>query len=128
VSLLDTTVERKKILLIDDTPAVLHIFVSILKDEYDVIIACDGEQGLVLAKKIIPDLIILDVIMPGMSGYDVLSELKVDESTSHIPVILVSGKTSDEDEKMGYTLGAVTYIKKPFHADDVKEKICSNIS
>ena len=119
--------EKKKILLVDDTPAILQILVGVLRADYDLATAIDGSQGLELAKKIMPDLIILDVIMPGMSGYDVLKALKADEATKPIPVVLLSGKSSDADEEVGYALGATTYIKKPFDAVAIKQRIDNSI-
>jgi len=115
--------EKRKILLIDDTPAVLHILVSILKNDYDMVIGINGEQGLGLAKKIVPDLIILDVVMPDMSGYDVMKALNDDDATKQIPVILISGKSSDKDEETICALGAADFIKKPFDAYIIKQKI-----
>lgn len=120
---MDKSAEKKKILLIDDTPAVLQILIGILRDDYDVVVAINGEQGLELTKKIMPDLIVLDVVMPGISGYDVLKTLKADEVTKAIPVVLISGRDSDEDEEAGYNLGASAYVKKPFDASVVKQKI-----
>lgn len=119
--------ERKKILLIDDTPVVLHILVSILSDDYDVVVAINGNAGLELTKKITPDLIVLDVIMPGMSGYEVLKALKSDERTKCIPVVLISGEESSEIADTCYKLGAVAYIEKPFDVDIVKQEIDNSL-
>ena len=114
---------RQKILLIDDTPPILQILNHILKDNYDTLVAKSGEQGLAVAKKIVPDLILLDVVMPNLSGYDVLKTLKADDVLMAIPVILISGNDSDENEEEGYALGAVDYIKKPFVANTVKQRV-----
>jgi len=119
--------ERQKILLIDDTPAILHVLNNILKDDYDIIVAKSGEQGLLSAKKFLPDLILLDVLMPGLSGYDVLETLKSDDVTKSIPVMLISGMDSDEDEVKGYELGAADYIKKPFVGAAVKHRVDFNM-
>ena len=119
--------EKKKILLIDDSPAILQILVGILRADYGLVTAIDGNQGFELAKKVIPDLIILDVVMPGVSGYDVLKALKADEVTKAIPVVLLTGKSSDADEEEGYALGATTYIKKPFDAVAIKKRIDNSI-
>ena len=116
--------EKKKILLIDDTETFLFMLTQILKDDYNLAIAKNGEDGLEIAKEQTPDLILLDIVMPGMSGYDVLKELKSDAKMKHIPVILITGN-SPEDE--GYSLGAAGYIKKPFVKSTVKERVAAQI-
>ena len=115
--------ERKKILLIDDTPAVLHILISMLSDEYDIVIAINGETGLGLVKKIVPDAVIVDLLMPDISGYDVLKALKADDATKQIPVILISGTGSEQTEQESCSLGAAAFIVKPFDAGVLKQKI-----
>ena len=115
--------ERKKILLIDDTHTFLLILNNILKEDYETIIATDGEEGLETARLTSPDLILLHVLMPGMSGYDVLRALKSDESTKSIPVILASGKDIDNHEAEAATLGAVGFLKKPFDKVEVQENV-----
>ena len=112
---------RKKILLVDDTPAFLVILNNILKNDYDTMISKSGEDALKTALLVMPDLILLDVIMPGMSGYEVLAALKADEKLKHIPVILVTGKNNDEHKVKG--MGAVGYIKKPFDKDIVLSEV-----
>lgn len=119
--------DRQKILLIDDTPAILHVLNNILKDDYGILVAKSGEQGIISAKKFLPDLILLDVLMPGLSGYEVLEMLKSDETTKSIPVVLISGMDSDEDELKGYELGAADYIKKPFVGAIVKYRVDFNM-
>jgi len=117
--------QRQKILMVDDTEVYLYTLNSTLKEDYDTIIAKSGEEGLDTARLVMPDLILLDVMMPGLSGYDVLEALKADEKLKSIPVILISGKDSDENEARGYELGAVDYIKKPFVRTEVKSRIDS---
>ena len=119
--------EKQKILVIDDSPHVLYILNNILKDDYVLLIAKDGELGLTMAKKSKPDLILLDITMPGISGYDVLKALKSEDVTKGISVILISGNDSYEDQIKGYSMGAVEYIQKPFVKDIVKHKIDFNI-
>ena len=116
---------RKKILLIDDTESFLYILNDILMNDYETIIAKNGEDGLETAKLVMPDLILLDVVMPGLSGYDVLQTLKADDKMKAIPVILITGMDSQGDVAKGYKLGAVDYIKKPFKRALVKDKIDS---
>jgi len=117
--------QKKKILLIDDSDSFILILNSILKDDYETLISLDGEDGLDTARVTKPDLILLDVVMPGMSGYEVLETLKADDTLQSIPVILISGKSSEESEAKGYALGAAGYIKKPFEKAAVKDMVDS---
>jgi len=117
--------KRQKVLLVDDTEAFLFVLNFTLKDDYDVVAANNGEEGLKLAKSILPDLIILDVMMPGLSGYEVLEALKSDEATKDIPIVMITGTEGEEDEAKGLALGALDYIRKPFVRSDVKERIDS---
>lgn len=115
----DNMNDKKKILLIDDTETFLFLLNDILKDHYETLIVKDGEDGLETAEFIKPDLIMLDIVMPGMSGFEVLASLKANDELKDIPVILVSGKDSDEDRAKGHDAGAVGYILKPFKSDEV---------
>jgi len=90
-------------------------------------VAKNGEQGLELAGKFSLDLILLDIHMPGLSGFDVLAELKKPEETRNIPVILITGSEEMEDEAHGFALGAVDYIKKPFVEANVLHRVELNI-
>ncbi|MCL2168954.1 MAG: response regulator [Defluviitaleaceae bacterium] len=112
--------ERKTVLLIDDMDSFLLVLEEMLKDEYDVLVSLDGEDGLETAKVTMPDLVILDIMMPGMSGYEVLEALKADDSTASIPVILCSSTDSQEDLAKRTALGACGFIKKPFTKDVVR--------
>ena len=119
---------RPCILIIDDTPGILRILKDILKDDYDILFAKTGEDGLEMAKSRIPDLIIMDVLMPpGISGIDVVKLLKAGEETMGIPIVFVTGKSDIEDESEGYALGAIDYIKKPFKREIVKHRIDFNM-
>ena len=105
---------KRCILVIDDTPIQLVMLGRILSTKYNVKMAKTGEEGFKLAAEHDIDLILLDLYMPGMTGFEVLSRLKESDKTKHIPVILVTGSASNEDEAEGLTLGAVDYIRKPF--------------
>jgi len=105
---------KKCILLIDDDPIQLMTLGRILSPQYDVKMAKGGEAGLKLAVEYNIDLILLDLVMEGMSGFEVLKRLKESEETKHILVVFVSGSDSPEDEAMGLALGAVDYIRKPY--------------
>jgi len=118
---------KHHILLVDDTDAFLHILTHVLKSDYELSIAKSGKDGIETAIKQKPDLILLDIMMPGMSGYEALAALKDHPETRHVPVILTSGKTSEEEVAAGIALGAADYIKKPFVMTEVKEKVAAQL-
>ena len=104
---------RQKILIIDDIPANISVLNEMLQAEYDVFFATSGAEGLKVAVALIPDLILLDIMMPEMDGYQVCRRLKRDELTSRIPVIFVTAAVSPEEEAQGLECGAADYITKP---------------
>jgi phosphoserine phosphatase RsbU/P len=119
---------QKLILIVDDTPLNIGVISGALKDSYKTKIATNGEKALVLASaEEKPDLILLDVMMPGMDGYEVCSRLKADPATNEIPVIFLTGQTSAEDETRGFEVGAVDYVHKPFSPAVVKARVRSHI-
>ncbi|WP_288843314.1 HD-GYP domain-containing protein [uncultured Deefgea sp.] len=106
--------DRRTILLVDDTPNNLTVLNAILKDQYKVRIANNGEQALRLAERLpLPDLILLDVMMPGMDGFEVCRNLKKNTITADIPVIFLTAKTQEIDEINGFNVGAADYLHKP---------------
>ena len=106
------------ILVIDDTPDNLVIMASLLEDQYAVKVANRGEKGLKIARSYPqPDLILLDIMMPEMDGYEVCERLKADPKTTDIPIIFLTAKIEVDDEISGFTLGAVDYITKPIKAE-----------
>ena len=107
--------DKQTILIVDDMPDNIDVLQDILRDGYSLKIAIDGKTALEVAgAEPAPDLILLDIMMPGMDGYEVCRQLKNDSRTMDIPIVFVSGKSEVEDEKKGLELGAVDYIKKPF--------------
>ncbi|WP_151703147.1 GGDEF domain-containing protein [Nitrincola alkalilacustris] len=116
-----------KILIVDDHVGSLHLLDSLLKVDHTVILAKTGEQALALARQQSPDLILLDVRMPDMDGYQVLKALKGDERTSTIPVIFITGLDRPEDEAQGLQMGAVDYIVKPFNSLVVRARVATHI-
>ena len=109
------TATRAAILLVDDDPGNLSVLGNLLHKHYDVLIAPSGERALRIATSVPkPDLILLDVLMPGMDGYEVLARLRGNSATSDIPVIFVTGLDSIEDEERGLKFGATDYIAKPY--------------
>lgn len=102
------------IFLVDDNPLYLNSGKTVLQDKYTVVTIPSSEKLLPMLKKVKPDLILLDVEMPGMSGYETIKEIKASDETSGIPVIFLTGKNEPENELLGLSLGAVDYITKPF--------------
>ncbi len=120
--------EQARVLVVDDTPENIHILMGILEDEYDLLIATNGEKALNIAMMSpMPDLILLDIMMPGMDGYEVCSKLKADPQTANIPVIFVTTLSADENEARGLDLGAVDYIAKPFNPALVKARVTNHL-
>ena len=120
--------EKKTVLVVDDAPANLQIVNSILKDDYKIRVATSGAKALVLVKvKPLPDLILLDVVMPEMDGYEVCGILKATPEARDIPVIFLTGKTEADDETKGFEMGAVDYIHKPFLAAVVKARVHTHL-
>jgi signal transduction histidine kinase/DNA-binding response OmpR family regulator len=111
------------ILLIEDNWDVLEYLKSILENNYQIEVARDGQEGIEIATEKIPDLIISDVVMPKMNGYQVLEFIKEDEKTSHIPFILLTAKVAQQDKLDGLTLGADAYLTKPFDKEELELRI-----
>jgi len=116
----------KKILVIDDLPENVFMLQDRLEHEgYEVLTAYDGKNGIDKAKTELPDLILLDVMMPDINGFEVCKNLVSDEKTSSIPIILVTAKTGAEDTKEGLDAGAFDYIKKPFNKIELLARVRS---
>ena len=115
------------ILITDDEKANLDILGGILSPIYNLLIARNGSRAIELAKEHKPDLILLDVLMPEMSGFEVITKLRESNITDKIPVIFITGLTSTEDEEKGFSLGAVDYITKPFKKTIVKARVNTHI-
>jgi len=114
----------KKILVIDDETELLKaISIRLKASGYEVITAQDGQEGLEKAKSSNPDLIVLDILMPKMDGYEVCRLLKFDEKYKSIPVIMLTAKAQDIDKTMGKKVGVDDYITKPFETQDLVDKI-----
>lgn len=115
----------KKILLIDDDPKIIRLVESRLKaNGYDVISAKNGREGLEKAKEDSPDLILLDIMMPEVDGYQVIEKLKEDEDTRSIPVVMLTAKRDLEDiDKSMNVYGAVGFVSKPFSPAELLQQI-----
>jgi len=116
------------LLLVDDEPANLQVLRQILQPHYRLLFAKDGAKALELARTGHPDLILLDVMMPGLTGLEVCEQLKQDPSTSPVPVIFVTALHDEEDEMRGLAAGAVDYITKPVSAPIVKARVKTHLS
>jgi putative two-component system response regulator len=119
---------RPVILAVDDTPENLDVVKGILAPENTVRVAINGMVALKIAQKQSPDLILLDINMPGMDGYQVCSELKSDERTAHIPVIFLTAELDKASEQKGYELGAVDYVTKPINPEILKKSVRSQLN
>ncbi|MGH8482057.1 MAG: HD domain-containing phosphohydrolase [Nevskiaceae bacterium] len=119
---------RPTVLVVDDTPENLHVLSGVLQDEYSVRVATSGEKAIAAARADPqPDLILLDVKMPVMDGYEVCRRLKNDYSTQRIPVIFVTGMGEAEDEARGFELGGVDYIVKPVNPAIVRARVRTHV-
>ncbi len=119
---------KATILVVDDTPDNLALMFNLLKDTYRVKGAANGENALMIARNVSPpDLVLLDIMMPGLSGYDVCRLLKADPQTCHIPVIFLTAMGEVEDEEQGLVLGAVDYITKPIRPSIVLARIKTHL-
>lgn len=124
----ETITGKTRVLMVDDIAENLHAMMDILRDKYAIIAATDGEKALKLAaRQPHPDLILLDIRMPGMDGYEVLRRLKADPLTSDIPVIFVTALSEPEDEAKGLKMGAADYITKPVNPDLLKVRMMTQL-
>ncbi|MBF0477775.1 MAG: hybrid sensor histidine kinase/response regulator, partial [Deltaproteobacteria bacterium] len=115
------------VLVVDDTETNVDILVDILGDDYEVRVAMDGPGALETVAMAPPDLILLDIMMPGMDGHEVCRKLKADNKTKNIPIIFVTALQGEEDEANGFALGAVDYITKPFRPATVTARVKTHL-
>ena len=116
--------KKKKILLVDDEIDFVELVrVRLENSNYEVIVAYDGEEGLERAEQEHPDLIILDILLPKISGFDICRKLKFDENFKKIPIIMLTAKFQQSDKKFGIAMGADAYMTKPFEPQALIEKI-----
>jgi diguanylate cyclase (GGDEF)-like protein len=115
------------ILIVDDDKANRKMLKELLQEQAKIIFAKNGEQAKVLARKHIPDLILLDVVMPDLSGFDVIETLKNDPETMNVSVIFITGLANDDDEERGFNLGGCDYIYKPFKSNIVIARVMMHL-
>lgn len=120
---------KSTVLVVDDTPENIHVLDGILRDDYRIKVATNGERALkIIGSDDPPDLILLDVMMPGMSGYEVCETAKRDNLMRRIPIIFVTAKSEVADEQMGFELGAVDYITKPVSPPLVRARVRTQLA
>jgi len=120
--------QKQKILIVDDTTENILILMNLLKDQYAIVVAKNGERALEMARtEPPPDCILLDIMMPEMDGYEVCEHLKKDVRTAGIPVVFISALSEEVDEMRGFSLGAVDYITKPYRPELVKARIRNHL-
>lgn len=117
-----------KILIVDDEPNNLKLLGQILRDTYKLSFATDGIKALDIARKVSPDLVLLDIMMPDMDGYEVCRQLKKIPQTAKTPVIFVSAMREMEDERLGFEVGGVDYITKPLSAPIVQARVATHLA
>ena len=120
--------KKSKVLIVDDTDLNIDILLSALSDRYDLDTAMDGETALARVKSNPPDIILLDVVMPGMSGYEVCSMLKANPDTADIPIIFLTAMTEINEKARGFEVGAVDYMAKPFAILEVRARLDVHLS
>lgn len=114
---------RCTVLLVDDSEQNMDILVETLGEEMDVIVAMDGESALEAVADELPDLVLLDIEMPGIDGYEVCRRIKAEDASAHIPILFLTARSSQEDREKGLALGGVDFISKPFVSGDVRAKV-----
>lgn len=114
----------RRILIVDDDPVILRLLkVNFEMEGFGVLTAENGEQGVAVATQESPDIILLDVMMPGMNGFEAAEKLRNQSATREIPIVFVSAKAQSADVKAGLTLGAVDYVTKPFDPVELVQKV-----
>lgn len=112
-------IENGKILCIDDNDRNLRILRELLEPDYALSCACSGEDGLESLESVLPGLILLDVMMPGIDGYEVCRRVKGNAATADIPIVLLTAKAQDDEKEQGFKAGADGYLMKPFDPDSL---------
>ena len=125
--LLHSTHGKPRLLVVDDQPTNIRLMHRCFAGDYQVFMSTSGEQALSLCKSKRPDLILLDVMMPGLDGFEVCKRLKADEATQHIPVIFVTAQTDPTQETFGLSLGAIDFIAKPVNPDVVRARVKTHL-
>ena len=116
--------KKLRILLVDDEPSIVKMVGKRLEVEgFEVTVAMEGQEGLQKAQSLLPDLVILDLMLPKLNGYEVCGILKKDSRFEKIPIIILSARAQEKDEKEGFAAGANAFMRKPFKSQELVEKI-----
>jgi len=126
-ALLDSSHGKPRLLVVDDQPINIQVMYQAFAGDYQVFMATNGEQALAICKNNPPDLVLLDVVMPGMDGFEVCTRLKADAATSHIPVIFVTAHNDASEETHGLSVGAVDFIAKPVNPAVVRARVKTHL-
>src|SRR5690242_2768979 len=120
---------KSLILIVDDNPVNIQIVGEHLRDGgYDISVATSGIKAVAIAAKSNPDLILLDIMMPDMDGYDVCRQLKANPETQEIPIIFLTAKIDEADIVKGFSLGAVDYVSKPFRSEELMARVATQLN
>ncbi len=122
-TLVSSETELPRLLIIEDNPDIVSYLYSLLEDQYELSSAPDGQAGIELALEQVPDLIITDVMMPYKNGYEVTEALKLDERTSHIPIVMLTAKADQDSKLEGYQRGADAFLAKPFDQEELRVRL-----
>jgi two-component system alkaline phosphatase synthesis response regulator PhoP len=115
--------ERRKVLIVDDEQYIRQLVNRALGGDYTVVEASDGEEAINIARQLKPDLILMDILMPKLDGYTACHEIKRDEATSAIPVVMITGIGYELNKELAEKLGADGYITKPFNLQELMDKV-----
>jgi len=124
----DPIATTRRVLVVDDKPNNLSLVTSLLRPDYEVLLANNGERAIFIAREKLPNLILLDIMMPGMSGFEVCEVLKADPLTREIPVIFLTARHDGEDFEKAYDIGAVDYITKPINAKELTARVRTHLT
>lgn len=126
--IIDTVMaQKKKILVVDDSETSLYLVRMIFEDNpfIELHLEKDSLQAIKVLKNVLPDLLILDIMMPGMDGFELLEKIKTDKSISHTPILMLSAKQDTESERKALDMKAIDYLKKPIIIEELKSKVIS---
>jgi len=122
-----TSANKPKVLVVDDEPTNIHVAAKALEESYELLVATDGKKAIETTNEQLPDLVLLDIMMPEMDGFEVAQRIHSNPLTKNIPIIFLTAKQHQEDVKQGFQFGAKDYIRKPFKPDELQARVASQI-
>lgn len=115
---------KSKILIVEDEPSLLEVLsYNLQREGYEVVAAREGREGLRKGQMLVPDLILLDLMLPGLGGLEICRELRASQSTTHIPILMLTAKAEETDQVVGFAVGADDYVTKPFSVKVLMQRI-----